>query len=193
MLAGAGANASKAQYALAYNLGNFLRTLATPEPIGAKVISHGRSIAFQMAEVAIPRQLLQEILGLIAELRPKPLPVSMRLPMVMRSTAPDGKNYAQMPRKNRQFGPTTSARGPNGLRPATDRAGPYGKPGKSLRSASNSSFIRGIPDQTITPMADTSSRLVRWEHKHVLKASGEANIPCHAKSRRKRIAGGAAL
>ena len=54
--------------ALAYNLGNFLRT-ATPEPIkdwslsslkekltkiGAKVISHGRGIAFQMAEVAIP-------------------------------------------------------------------------------------------------------------------------------------------
>ena len=51
-------------------LGNFLRTLATPEPIkpwslttlkeklikiGAKVISHGRYVAFQMAEVAIPR------------------------------------------------------------------------------------------------------------------------------------------
>jgi hypothetical protein len=42
--------------------------------IGAKVISHGRSIAFQMAEVAIPRQMFQEILRLIAELRPKPLP-----------------------------------------------------------------------------------------------------------------------
>ena len=39
----------------------------------------------------------------------------------------------------------TSARGPNGLRPATDRAGPYGKSGKSLRSASNSRFIRGNP------------------------------------------------
>jgi hypothetical protein len=42
--------------------------------IGAKVISHGRSIAFQMAEVVIPRRMLQEILRLIAELRPKPLP-----------------------------------------------------------------------------------------------------------------------
>jgi len=42
--------------------------------IGAKVISHGRSIAFQMADVVIPRQMLQEILRLIAELRPKPLP-----------------------------------------------------------------------------------------------------------------------
>jgi len=76
-------------HALAYNLGNFLRTLATPEPIkdwaltslkdklikiGAKVVSHGRYVAFQMAEVAIPRQVFQEILRLIAELRPQPPP-----------------------------------------------------------------------------------------------------------------------
>jgi hypothetical protein len=37
--------------------------------IGAKVVSHGRYILFQMAEVAIPRQMFQEILRLIAELR----------------------------------------------------------------------------------------------------------------------------
>jgi hypothetical protein len=76
-------------HALAYNLGNFLRTLATPEPIrdwslsslkeklikiGAKVVSHGRIVAFQTAEVAIPWQMFQEILRLIAELRPKPPP-----------------------------------------------------------------------------------------------------------------------
>ena len=76
-------------HALAYNLGNFLRTLATPEPIkdwsltslteklikiGAKVVSHGRYVAFQMAEVAIPRQMFQEILRLITELRPQPPP-----------------------------------------------------------------------------------------------------------------------
>jgi hypothetical protein len=36
--------------------------------------SHGRYIAFQMAEVAIPRQMFQEILRLIAELRPQPPP-----------------------------------------------------------------------------------------------------------------------
>src|SRR5262245_62757387 len=58
------ANAVRLQlHALAYNLGNFLRTLATPEPIkdwsltslteklikiGAKVVSHGRYVAFQM-------------------------------------------------------------------------------------------------------------------------------------------------
>jgi len=29
--------------------------------IGAKVVSHGRYVAFQMAEVAIPRQMFQEI------------------------------------------------------------------------------------------------------------------------------------
>jgi Transposase DDE domain group 1 len=84
------ANAVRLQlHVLAYNLGNFLRTLATPEPIkdwsltslkeklikiGAKVVSHGRYVAFQMAEVAIPRRLFQEILRLIAELRPQPPP-----------------------------------------------------------------------------------------------------------------------
>jgi len=56
------ANAVRLQFhALAYNLGNFLRTLATPEPIkdwsltslreklikiGAKVVSHSRYVVF---------------------------------------------------------------------------------------------------------------------------------------------------
>ena len=76
-------------HALAYNLGNFLRTLALPEAvehwslttlreklikIGAKVVRHGRYITFQMAEVAIPRTLFVEILRLIDGLRPAPLP-----------------------------------------------------------------------------------------------------------------------
>ena len=43
--------------------------------IGAKVVRHGRYVAFQMAEVAIPRQMFQEILRLIAEPRPQPPPV----------------------------------------------------------------------------------------------------------------------
>ena len=84
------ANAVRLQlHALGYNLGNFLRTLATPEPIkdwsmtslkeklikiGAKVVRHGRYIAFQMAEVAISRHLFADILRLIAELRPPPDP-----------------------------------------------------------------------------------------------------------------------
>ena len=43
--------------------------------IGAKVVRHGRYVIFQMAEVALPRELFQEILRLIAELRPQPPPV----------------------------------------------------------------------------------------------------------------------
>jgi hypothetical protein len=79
------ANAVRLQlHALAYNLGNFLRTLAIPEKIaqwslttlreklikiGAKVVSHGRYAAFQMAEVVISRKLFAQILQLIAGLR----------------------------------------------------------------------------------------------------------------------------
>ncbi len=40
--------------------------------IGAEVVSHGRYVAFQMAEVAIPRNLFADILRLISELRPPP-------------------------------------------------------------------------------------------------------------------------
>ena len=84
------ANAVRLQlHALAYNLGNFMRTLAMPktaEPwsltslreklikIGAKVVSHGRYVTFQMAEVAVPRQMFKEILSLIARLRVPPAP-----------------------------------------------------------------------------------------------------------------------
>jgi DDE family transposase len=82
------ANAVRLQlHALAYNLGNFLRTLATPDviadwsltslrekliKIGAKVVSHGRYVTFQMAEVAIPRQLFAAIMQRIAALRSPP-------------------------------------------------------------------------------------------------------------------------
>jgi hypothetical protein len=41
--------------------------------IGAKIVSHGRYVAFQMAEVAIPPNLFADILRLIAELRPPPV------------------------------------------------------------------------------------------------------------------------
>jgi hypothetical protein len=84
------ANAVRLQlHALAYNLGNFMRTLALPkaaEPwsltslreklikIGAKVVSHGRYVTFQMAEVAVSRQMFGEILTLISRLRAPPAP-----------------------------------------------------------------------------------------------------------------------
>src|SRR6476660_6276477 len=84
------ANAVRLQlHALAYNLGNFMRTLAMPKAaerwsltslreklikIGAKVVSHGRYVTFQMAEVAVPRQMFVDILSLIARLRARPAP-----------------------------------------------------------------------------------------------------------------------
>ena len=72
---------------IAYNLANSLRTLTLPEAvshwsmttlrdrlvkIGAKIVRHGRSITFQMAEVMVSRGLFQHILGAIAALRPLP-------------------------------------------------------------------------------------------------------------------------
>jgi len=71
-------------FALAYNIGNFLRRLALPKSvkqwslrtlrdklikIGAKVVSHSRYVIFQMAEVAVPRVLFREILDRIRRLR----------------------------------------------------------------------------------------------------------------------------
>ncbi len=40
--------------------------------IGAKVVSHGRYITFQLAEGAVPRNLFREILRLIDGPRPGP-------------------------------------------------------------------------------------------------------------------------
>ena len=42
--------------------------------IGAKVVIHGRYVTFQMAEVAVPQKMFQEILMLIAQLRASPAP-----------------------------------------------------------------------------------------------------------------------
>jgi len=83
------ANAVRLQlHALAYNLANFFRTLVLPDEverwslttlrekvvkIGAKVISHARYTVFQMAEVAVPRELFRRILAMIDDLRPRPV------------------------------------------------------------------------------------------------------------------------
>jgi excinuclease UvrABC ATPase subunit len=71
-------------FVLAYNLGNFLRQAVLPQAvrhwtlttlreklikIGAKVVRHSRKIVFQMAEVAVPRELFQTILERIGRLR----------------------------------------------------------------------------------------------------------------------------
>ena len=65
-------------HTLAYNLGNFVRTLALPKAveqwsltmlreklvkIGVKVVHHGSYITFQLAEVAISRDVFADILS----------------------------------------------------------------------------------------------------------------------------------
>ena len=72
-------------FALAYNLGNFLRQLALPKSvkewslrtlreklikIGANVVRHARYVTFQMAEVLTSRSLFYDILKRIGRLKP---------------------------------------------------------------------------------------------------------------------------
>lgn len=74
-------------HALAYNLANFLHTLATPEAIerwsltslcerlikiGARLVRHARYAVFQMAEAALPKGIFAGILALINGLRGPP-------------------------------------------------------------------------------------------------------------------------
>jgi len=71
-------------FVLAYNLGNYLRQAVLPRSvshwtlttlkeklikIGAKVVTHARRVIFQMAEVAVPRELFRAILKAIDRLR----------------------------------------------------------------------------------------------------------------------------
>jgi len=70
-------------FVLAYNLGNFLRRLGLPKAIkdwslrslqvklikmGGRIVRHARQIVFQLAEVAVPRQLFAAILERISRL-----------------------------------------------------------------------------------------------------------------------------
>ena len=74
-------------FVLAYNLANFLRRLVLPRSIrhwslttlreklvkiGAKVVRHSRYVIFQLAEVAVPRELFAAILARIQRLAPVP-------------------------------------------------------------------------------------------------------------------------
>jgi hypothetical protein len=75
-------------FALAYNLGNFLRSLALPDQVahwslttlreklvktGARIVRHGRYLVFQLAEVAVPRAVFAAILSRIDRLRGPPV------------------------------------------------------------------------------------------------------------------------
>ena len=76
-------------HALAYNLANFLRTLALPADVehwslttlreklvktGARIVRHGRYVVFQLAEWRCPEPLFAAITRRIDRLRPEPLP-----------------------------------------------------------------------------------------------------------------------
>jgi hypothetical protein len=72
-------------FALAHNLGSFLRQMASPRSvptwtltmlreklikIEAKVVRHAKVVTFQLAEVAVSRELFAAILDRIGRLRP---------------------------------------------------------------------------------------------------------------------------
>jgi hypothetical protein len=72
-------------FALAYNLGNFLKRLALPNKIrdwslktlqvklikiAAKVVKHSRYVIFQLAEVMVSKSLFHEILECIGHFKP---------------------------------------------------------------------------------------------------------------------------
>ena len=78
-------------FTLAYNLANYLRSLALPDEVahwslttlreklvkfGARIVRHGRYVVFRLAEVAVPRSLLAEILRQIGRLRGPPVAVA---------------------------------------------------------------------------------------------------------------------
>jgi len=70
-------------FILAYNLGNFMCRLALPEPvkhwslrsvqiklikIGGRLVRHARRLVFQLAEVAVPKEVFQGVLERIGRL-----------------------------------------------------------------------------------------------------------------------------
>jgi hypothetical protein len=74
-------------FILAYNLGNVLRRLTLPKAVqewslrsvqlkliktGARLVRHARSLVFQMAEVAVPREVWVSVLACIGCLRAAP-------------------------------------------------------------------------------------------------------------------------
>ena len=76
-----------ALFILAYNLGNFLRRLCLPKAvknwslrsvqvkfikIGGRLVRHARRLVFQLAEVAVPRDVFQQVLERVRGLHPAP-------------------------------------------------------------------------------------------------------------------------
>ena len=74
-------------FVLAYNLGNFLRRLCLPTvikdwslrsvqvkliKIWGRLVRHARRLVFQLAEVAVPREVFRQVLERIGGLLPVP-------------------------------------------------------------------------------------------------------------------------
>jgi len=74
-------------FVLAYNLGNFMRRLTLPESVkhwslrsvqtklikmGGRLVRHARRLVFQLAEVAVPRDVFRQVLERIAGLHAAP-------------------------------------------------------------------------------------------------------------------------
>ena len=74
-------------FVLAYNLGNFMRRLTLPESVnhwslrsvqtklikmGGHLVRHARRLVFQLAEVAVSREIFRQVLERIAGLHPAP-------------------------------------------------------------------------------------------------------------------------
>ena len=75
-------------FVLAYNLGNFMRRLTLPESVkhwslrsvqtklikmGGRLVRHARRLVFQLAEVAVSREVFRQVLERIAGLHPAPV------------------------------------------------------------------------------------------------------------------------
>src|SRR3954471_16157982 len=95
-------------FALAYNLANFLRSLALPRKveqwslttlreklvkIGARIVRHGRYVVFQLAEVAVPCALFAGILRRIDRLRGPPV-AALQRERAVGQTEPRGESCA---------------------------------------------------------------------------------------------------
>jgi hypothetical protein len=111
-------------------------------------VSHGRYVAFQIAEVAIPRQMFQEILRLIAELR-------RSQPQRWRKTF-DGRAFkANTPEECIPMSGKRQMRPSNAVRTVWDAEAigtshpGFGPIQKIATIHASSAFIRGIPTDAV--------------------------------------------
>ena len=136
-------------FAQAYNLGNFLRRLALPAgvkhwslttlrgkliKIGAKIVGRARYVTFQMAEVAIPRDVFRATLARIRALVAGQATVEVRLEVpepsipCSRTTETSQRNAGTLARRAGSLTETIESRSPNSYHGSLSFGyGPFGK------------------------------------------------------------------